>query len=123
MGTQLVFLIATLPSQDKEEFFRAIQIPQESVYMFRSAISRRNIHYRVYKVEREKGGIVVEAICRLVKKKLEQYPAPNKIVVYSGSVEQTVKIREALRCPIYHCNVNDRAGKARRVKELIEGKH
>ena len=39
MGTQLVFLTATLPPQDEEEFFRAIQIPQESVHMFCSATS------------------------------------------------------------------------------------
>jgi superfamily II DNA helicase RecQ len=30
----MVFLTAILPLQDEEEFFRAIQIPQESVYMF-----------------------------------------------------------------------------------------
>ena len=64
----------------------------------------------------------MEAVCRLVKQKLEQYPAPSKIVVYRGSVAQTVEIGEALGCPIYYCNVDDRAGKARRIKELMEGK-
>ena len=64
----------------------------------------------------------MEAICRLVERKLEEYLAPSKIVVYRGSVEQTKEIREALGCPIYHRNVNDRAGKARRMKEFIEGK-
>jgi hypothetical protein len=59
----------------------------------------------------------------LVKRKLEQYPAPSKIVVYSRSVEQIVAIREALECPIYYHSIDDRAGKARRMKELIEGKH
>jgi len=47
IGTQLVFLTATLPLQDEEEFFRAMQIPKESVYMFCSPTSRRNIHYQV----------------------------------------------------------------------------
>ena len=59
----------------------------------------------------------------MVEKKLEQYLAPSKIVVYSRSVEQTVAIGEALECPIYYRNVDDRAGKARRMKELIEGRH
>jgi len=45
IGTQLVFLTAILPLQDKEEFFRAMQILKESVYMFCSPISRRNIYY------------------------------------------------------------------------------
>jgi hypothetical protein len=102
-----VFLTAILPPQDEEEFFRAIQILQESVYMFHSATSRQNIHYRVHEVKREKGETVVEAICQLVKKKLEQYLACSKIVVYGSSVEQTVEIGEALGCPIYHRSVND----------------
>ena len=65
----------------------------------------------------------MDAICQLVTQKLEQYLAPNKIVVYGGSVEQTIAIGEALGCPIYHRGVDDRAGKARRMKELMEGKH
>jgi superfamily II DNA helicase RecQ len=77
----------------------------------------------VHEVEGEKGETVVEAICQLVKKKLEQYLARSKIVVYGGSVEQTVEIEEALGCPIYYRSVDDRAGKARRMKELREGKH
>ena len=44
-------------------------------------------------------------------------------MVYGSSVEQTVEIGEALGCPIYHRSVDDRAGKARRIKELREGKH
>ena len=53
---------------------------------------------------------------------LDQYAAPSKIVVYGGSVEQTIEIGEALECPIYHRGVDDRAGKARRMKELMEGR-
>jgi hypothetical protein len=67
-------------------------------------------------------GEIVEAVCELVKQKLEQYLAPSKIVVYKGSVAQTVEIGKALECPIYYCNVDDQAGKARRMKELIKGK-
>jgi hypothetical protein len=61
----------------------------------------------VHKVKREKGETVIAAICQLVKKKLEQYLVPNKIVVYSSSIEQTVEIRKALKCLIYYCNVNN----------------
>ena len=104
MGTQLVFLTATLPPQDEEDFFQAMCIPPECVQMFRGPTTRRNIRYQVHEVE---GETVVEAICGLVKQKLEQYPAPSKIVVYGGSVEQTVEIGEALGCPIYYCNVDD----------------
>ena len=65
----------------------------------------------------------IEAICQLVEEKLEKYAAPSKIIVYSGSVERTIEIGEALECPIYHRSVDNRAGKAKRMKKLIEGKH
>lgn len=68
------------------------------------------------------GGEILEAVCGLVKQKLEQYPASSKIVVYGGGVLQTVEIGDALECPIYHRSVDYRAGKARRMKELMEGK-
>jgi superfamily II DNA helicase RecQ len=119
MGTQIIFLTATLPPQDEEEFFRAIQIPQECVHMFRGSTSRRNIQYRVHEVEEE---TVVEAISQMVAEKLTQYPAPSKIIVYGGSVDQTVEVGEALGCPIYHRDVDSRAGKAQRMKDLMEGK-
>ena len=88
------------------------------MHIFRGPTTRRNIRYQVQEVE----GETIEAICQLVAEKLEQYPAPSKIVVYGGSVKQTIKIGEALECPIYHRNVDDRAGKARRMKELMEGR-
>jgi len=117
-GTQLIFLTATLPLKDEEEFFKAMHIPAECV-PFRGPTTRRNIRYQVQEVE----GDTIEAIGQLVEEKLEQYAAPSKIIVYGGSVEQTIAIGEALECPIYHRNVDDRAGKARRMKELMEGKH
>jgi hypothetical protein len=77
----------------------------------------------VHKVKEGKGETVVEGICQLVERKLKQYLAPSKIIVYSRSVAQTVAIEEAIECPIYYCNVDDQAGKARQIKELMEGKH
>ena len=56
--TQLIFLTATLPPQDEEDFFRAVCIPQECVHMFRGPTSRRNIQYQVHEVEEE----TIEAI-------------------------------------------------------------
>jgi hypothetical protein len=58
-------------------------------------------------VRKIEGETVVEAIRQLVEKKLEQYLAPSKIFVYSGSVEQNIEIREALECLIYHHSVDD----------------
>jgi superfamily II DNA helicase RecQ len=96
-----------------------MKMPRECVHMFRGATSRRNIQYQVHEVESQ---AVVEAIGQIVEEKLEQYPAPSKIVVYGGSVDQTIKVGEALGCLIYHRNIDSRTGKAQRTKELMEGK-
>jgi hypothetical protein len=45
IGTQLIFLTATLPLQDKEEFFQAICIPKECVHIFYGPTTRRNVRY------------------------------------------------------------------------------
>src|SRR5450432_3502659 len=87
------------------------------MHMFRSPTTCRNIRYQVQEDE----GDVIEVIYQLVKTKLEEYIAPSKIVIYSGSIEQTIEIGEALECPVYYYNIDDRARKARRMKELIEG--
>jgi hypothetical protein len=42
-----------------------------------------------------------------VEEKLEKYAAPSKIIVYRGSIKQTIEIGEALGCPIYHHGVDD----------------
>ena len=70
----------------------------------------------------EVGEEILEAVCELVNQKLEQYLALSKIIIYRGSVAQTEEIGEALKYPIYYCNVDDRAGKVRRIKELMDGK-
>jgi superfamily II DNA helicase RecQ len=119
METQLIFLTATLSPQDQEEFFQAMCISAKSVQMFCGSTSWRNIQYQIQEVEEE---TVVETVHRLVEQKLKQYPVSNKIVVYRDSVAQTVEIGEALGCPIYHRSIDDRAGKARRIKDLISGR-
>ena len=96
----MVFLTATLPLKEEREFFKAVHIPKDCV-AYRGKTSRRNIRYQVQEV-----GDIIEAICQLVEEKLEKYAAPSKIIVYGGSVEQTIEIGEALGCPIYHYSVD-----------------
>ena len=116
--TQLIFLTAILLLQDEEDFFRAICILPECIQMFRSPTTCQNIQYQVQKVVEE----ILKAVCRLANQKIKQYPAPSKIIIYRGSVAQTKEIREVLKYLIYYCNINNQAGKARCIKELINRK-
>ena len=71
--------------------------------MFCRCTSCQNIQYQVHEVKEE---TIVKAISQLVIEKLEQYIASSKIVVYSGSVDQTIKVGEALGCLIYYYNID-----------------
>lgn len=118
MGTQLIYLTATLPPRDEEEFFRAMQIPLGCVKkIFRAATTRTNIRYQVQETGSQP---MAKAVDRAVKQKLQQYPI-GKIIVYGGSVEQTEALAETLECPAYHRHVDDQMGKRRRMQQLMSG--
>ena len=54
--------------------------------------------------ERKKGfGRVIEkAVLVLVAEKLEQFPAPGKVIVYSSSVDGADSLGVVLGCEVYH---------------------
>ena len=50
-GVQMVYLTATLPPRNEEEFCRLMYIPRQDLQLFRDRTSRRNIEYQVHEVE------------------------------------------------------------------------
>lgn len=135
-GVQMVYLTATLPPREEEEFSQLTNM-QGKVVSFRSRTSRANVQYRVRKVEAtvsedvfgwegtDRGGFnqaIQEEVLDLVKRKLIEYPAPSKIVIYSSSVVGADKLGEALGCEVYHRTVDSQDGKARRLKEWMNGR-
>ena len=84
---QMVFLTATLPPHTEPEFMQIMKIKPDEVQTFRGPTTRRNIAYSVHEYAEESDE--TDAICQLVGKKLEQYTAPAKIIVYGGTIEQT----------------------------------
>ncbi|KAH6676850.1 hypothetical protein B0J14DRAFT_441506, partial [Halenospora varia] len=83
----IVYLMATLPLYAKPKFINIIKIRAKDVYMFQAPTSRPNIIYSIVEYKEDKfgrGDII--AVCKLVKEKLEEYPAPAKIIIYSSSI-------------------------------------
>lgn len=58
----------------------------------------------------------------MVEEKLGQYAAPGKIIIYSSRVEEAEELGEVLGCEVYHRTIDSQDGKARRLKEWMEGK-
>jgi hypothetical protein len=88
----MVYLTAILPPPAELEFINIIRIKADDVYIFRAPTSRPNIAYSVVEYEEgddELGRGGITAVCRLVEDKLEEYPAPAKIIVYSSRIITT----------------------------------
>jgi superfamily II DNA helicase RecQ len=105
MCTQLVFLTATLPPQDEEEFFKAIRIPYHPGQpgLFRAPTTRTNIRYQVQESGDEHED---EVVCETVTEKLAQFPG-GKIIVYYREITRGKRLAQTLDCPFYHRNVDD----------------
>jgi RecQ family ATP-dependent DNA helicase len=124
-GVQMIYLTATLPPHAEPEFMNIMRIKADDVHMFRSPTSRPNIAYSVVEYEEDEfGGGDITAVCRLVDDKLEEYPAPAKIIVYSSSIVTIQEVNRALDCHVYYRDVGDRAVKdeIRKAWESADGR-
>jgi len=124
-GVQMVYLTATLPPHAESEFMNIMRIKADDVHMFRSPTSRPNIAYSVAEYEEDEfGGGDITAVCRLVEGKLEEYPAPAKIIIYSSSIVTTQEVSGALGCHTYYRDVGDAAVKdeIRKAWESADGR-
>jgi superfamily II DNA helicase RecQ len=145
-GVQMVYLTATLPPREEDEFYRLAHIQPDQVYQFRGCTTRPNVAYQVttvdidtvnraaaaeeeeeedvlgLKAEKEGFGRAIKrAVLALVTEKLEQFPAPGKIIIYSSSVKGADRLGAVLGCEVYHRTVDTQDGKARRLKDWMEG--
>lgn len=124
-GVQMVYLTATMPPRAEPEFMKIMRIQADEVHMFRSPTSRPNIAYSVVEYEEDElGRGAIAAACQLVEDKLEEYPAPAKIIVYSSRIVTTQEVSRALDCHAYYRDVGDAAVKdeIRKAWERADGR-
>jgi superfamily II DNA helicase RecQ len=125
MGTQVVFLTATLRPRHEEKFCQSMNIIGPGVFKIREATTRPNIRYQIQTYKRIGGGKADDSAIRAVVELVEQlkikYAAPAKIIVYSQEIKEAEKLSEALGCMLYHATVDDRSGKDKRLSEWKSG--
>jgi superfamily II DNA helicase RecQ len=128
-GAQMVYLTATLPPRDEDEFRRLMHIPTQGLQLFRDRTTRKNVAYQVQDVDVPEStnangwgadsvgfdAVICEAILQLVQQKLEQYPAPAKIIIYCSNIKGAEGLGDVLGCDVYHRNVDSKDGKFRRL--------
>jgi superfamily II DNA helicase RecQ len=126
IGTQVIFLTATLRPRSEEQFCQSMNIIGRGVVKIREPTTRKNIKYqiRTYQSVRQKGSKddgVIAAVVQVVEELKIKYPAPAKIIVYSRVITQAEELSEALGCMLYHATVDGRDGKDRRLKKWQRG--
>jgi superfamily II DNA helicase RecQ len=108
-GKQMVFLTATLAPASEAEFFEIMRM--DPVPPIRGATTRTNIRYSV--VEHEAEVEQSEAVRQLIQQKLEEYPAPAKMIIYSNSIDTIEELGGRLGYPMYYAGVGSEQEKAR----------
>jgi superfamily II DNA helicase RecQ len=107
-GKQMIFLTATLAPASEPEFFDIMRI--DPVRPIRGVTTRPNIRYSV--VEYERGIEQSEAVSRLISQKLQEYPSPAKMIIYSNSIRTIEELGEQLGYPMYYADVGSEKEKA-----------
>jgi len=110
-GVQMVYLTATLRPSEEQEFMEIMKVQIPPKQIFRAPTTRPNIAYSVaeHPAETEETTFVQE----LVAQKLQQYPAPAKIIIYSSSINSIEEIGAKLGCHVYHASVGSPEVKSR----------
>ena len=124
-GVQMVYLTATLPPHMEAEFMDIMKIRAEDVHTFRAPTSRPKIAYSVVEYEEDEFGQgEIRAVYDLVRVKLDEHPAPAKIIIYSSSITTAQKVGRALDCHMYYREVGDAAVKdeIRKAWESADGR-
>ena len=114
---QMVFITATLRPIDEERFCEGMNIIGKRVVKIRGRTSRPNIRYqiRTYESAAQGADSQIIATMQVVDELKAKYPAPAKIIVYSSNKKVADRLGEELDCILYHADVDDRAGKGKRL--------
>jgi superfamily II DNA or RNA helicase len=127
LGVQMVFMTATLRPRDEGRFFQRMNIIRRGVTKIRGSTSRRNIRYQVREYTRGTGKGAreqdrsIEVVKEFVGQMRIKYPAPAKIIVYSGIKAQADILGEELGCMVYHADIGHREEKEKRLGRWMQG--
>lgn len=102
---QIVYLTATLPPQNATEWFNIAGINPKDAKLLRENTRRSNIRYSVINSERN---TLKTDFLNLIQTKTAQYPYPNQIIIYCGSIDLTKSIGNLLKCPIYYSDIPEK---------------
>ncbi len=109
IGTQLIFLSATLSPYDEGPLFDLVRIPASAFTIFRGRTTRPNIEYSAREVAT--AADEDDAAAREALQVATTLTSNEKVLVYCRTIARGATIASKVTCPLYHSKVGSEAQK------------
>ena len=106
----MVMLTATLPPADEDRFMKRMWMQSGDVQIFQATTTRRNIQYRTYRIRGRTLRDQEEELLQVINRARASLAGEEKLVIYSGQVEDCKSLAETIGCEAYFHNAEDKKG-------------
>lgn len=121
LGTQMVYLTATLPPTSMAGFKARLGIPQHLLTEVRFKTDRPRIQHRVVAIKKQPGDDFLDTTLDEVERLIEDNPFPARTIIYCLSKDMVDRVAEELGVDAYHSEVATRGAKAERYTAWASG--
>jgi superfamily II DNA or RNA helicase len=122
VGTQMVFLTATLPPSAEETIWKLIKVPAANVNLYRSRTRRINVAYRVWRPPIEAGyqgpdqWIQMPSVVSFIKDRIRRSYG-GRVIIYGHTIPHVQAISQMIGCEAYFKDQIDRTGVLERFRQ------
>jgi hypothetical protein len=122
VGTQMIFLTATLPPTAEQTIWDLIKVPAADVHLFRSRTRRINVAYRVWRptIDAQHGGhdqwIQMPSVVSFIQDRIRRSQG-GRVIIYGHTVGHVRLISELIGCEAYFKGQVDRSGVLERFRQ------
>ncbi|KAL8991046.1 MAG: hypothetical protein Q9169_007961 [Polycauliona sp. 2 TL-2023] len=106
----MVMLTATLPPVEETRFMKRMWIQPSDVQMFRATTTRKNIQYETFSIRSRTTGDQESELLQMIQGAQASLASHEKLVVYSGRIEDCKSLAEFIGCEAYFHDAEDKKG-------------
>jgi hypothetical protein len=122
VGTQMVFLTATLPPSAEQTIWDLIKVPATGIHLYRSRTRRINVAYRVWRPSIDAGHhgpdqwIQMPSVVSFIQDRIRRSQG-GRVIIYGHTISHVKLIAEVIGCEAYFKDQIDRAGVLERFRQ------
>jgi superfamily II DNA or RNA helicase len=104
LPAQFIYLTATLPPENEQEWFRIAGIRREQTKILREQTTRVNIRYSVINIDHTQ---LWKTFTQLIQTRSATIHLPDQILVYCTTRLDTIQAGKLIGCPIFHAGIKE----------------